>query len=188
MVAGAGVWLRLSPYSLPAEGATSERERGGGEREEGKRREGGKRGSPGEGISGKAGGGGGHPGSAPAKLGSHARRLCLYTVRSRPPAGSPLAHASLFSESEAPQLRRREPSAPSAGPPARVTRSRRGSPRPAPPRPPRLGRDPPAAEAEPPAAPPSSPTFLRRSAAERGRKIPLCGHHSFSSSSRICLR
>lgn len=116
--------------------------------------------------------------------GSHARRLCLYTVRSRPAAcslpassrfivlqvGSPAAGRS--NRSQAHSLRVRG----------------RGGPG-APPHPPRLGRDPPAAEAEP-AGHSSELTHLpappeRR---QRGSNIPLLGHPSFSSSPTICFR
>lgn len=132
----------VSLFSSSRRSPERERERRG--RKEGKTG-GGSRREDGE------GGAGGHQGSAPAKL-RLTRTPPLFVHSAHPAARSPLAYASLFSKSEAPQLRRRErskPSAPSACPQARVTRSRRGSPRPAPPRPPRLSRDPPAAEAEP---------------------------------------
>lgn len=157
--AGARVWLQLSPSSLPAEGATSETEKkkerqealgeegeaGGGSKKEG------------------AGGGARWAGGCLRGSGSHARRLCLYTVRSRPPARSlPACSRFIVLQVGSPAAGRRDPS--------RAHRLRvrgRGGPG-APPHPPRFSRDPPAAEAEPAghsselAHPPAPP--------ERGRK------------------
>lgn len=104
--AGARVCLQLSPFSLPAEGATSER-RGAGEAgtrggDWGREQVGGRR-ADGRQCRG-----------APARF-RLARTPPLFVHSALPAAArSPPAHASLFSESEAPQQPRREPSAQSA--------------------------------------------------------------------------
>lgn len=99
VVAGARVWLQLSPSSLPAEGATSETEE-----EEERQEEWGEEGEAGGGSKKQGAGGGGcagRAGTCEAQARTHAASVCTQCAPDRRLARSPPAHASLFSKSAA---------------------------------------------------------------------------------------
>lgn len=133
VVAGARVWLQLSPSSLPAEGATSETEKKKKERQE----EWGEEGEAGGGSKKEGAGGRGALGGRALVRLRLARTPPLFVHSALPTAGllAPRQLTLHCSPSRQPSRRpqRLEPSAPSAGPRARGTQC------PAPPAVPRPG-------------------------------------------------